>query len=344
MLYKDSDYYVLRQPMPYVLGESNAYLMETTDGWAVIDVGVDLPATRDIWKKAVKEVGLAFRSIRKIYVTHCHPDHHGASAWLQRKTGAPVFLLDEEIKRAKQYIYMGKDFEASYLKAIEQEAHRQGFAEKRLAELVRDWHQGVGPLYPEPAEMLPLQPEQEIELTGEIFRVIHAPGHADGMYALWCPRKSHMFSADIAADAYLHFSDWPNTNMTNPLSGTMALIDRLLALGPLTAFPGHGHSFTDLGLRLTRLRNLFERRLKKVLQAVTEPVSAGDLYTEIWGTLHPYVHLHRLTIGETIGYLNELADRGHLSRKKTDRLRFVPGRQKDFIIQQSAYAPAISTA
>ncbi len=335
MLYKDSDYYVVRQPMPYVLKESNAYLVETTDGWAVIDVGVDLPSTREIWTKAIKEVGISFTAIHKIYVTHCHPDHHGACAWLQQVTGAPVFLLDTEIRRARQYIFMGEAFEADYRKAIEYEARRQGFSKELLIELVKDWHCGVGPLYPQPAEMLPLHAEQEIELAGETFKIIPAPGHADGMFALWCEGNRHMFSADIAADAYLHFSDWPNTNLANPLAVTISLIDRLLSLGHMTAFPGHGHSFTDLGSRLIRLRDLYERRLEKVRLAVTAPLSAGELYTKIW-KVNPYVHHHRLTIGETIGYLNELTDRGCLHREETDRIRYAPCEQKNCIDEQYA--------
>lgn len=294
----------------------------------MIDVGVDLPETRDIWTMAVKEIGISFRDIRKIYVTHCHPDHHGASAWLQQATGAPVYLHEEEIRRARQFIFMGKNFERKYRQAIANEAYRQGFAERHLSELVRDWHCGVGPLYPEPAEMLPVHSDQEIELAGDNFRVIQVPGHADGMFALWCPQKKHLFSADIAADAYLHFSDWPNTNLDNPLAGTMDAMDRLLMLGDMTAFPGHGRSFGDFGIRLIRLLNLYERRLEKVRVAVSGAITAGDLYTRIWD-LYPYVHHHRLTLGETLGYLNELADRGRLIREDADRLRFGPLNPED---------------
>lgn len=323
MLYKDSDYYVIRQPMPYVLKESNAYLMETGDGWAVVDVGVNLQSTRDIWTMAVREAGIPFASIKKIYITHSHPDHLGASAWLQQVTGAQVYLLDEEIKRAQQYIFMGDDFEDSYLSAIKDESYRQGFAESRVDELVKDWHHGVSPMYPEPAEILPLYPDQEIELTGEIFQVVHSPAHSDGLFGLWCPRKKHLFSSDIAADAYLHFTDWPNTNREKTLADTMSSFRRLLSLGEMTAFPGHGKSFTNIGERIIKLLDLYERRLEKVLQAVKKPVTAGELYTEIW-ELTPYVHLHRVTLGETLGYLNELADRSQLRREETDRLRFSP--------------------
>ena len=39
--------------MPYPLKENNAYLAETDSGWAVIDLGIDIPGTRELWEVAV---------------------------------------------------------------------------------------------------------------------------------------------------------------------------------------------------------------------------------------------------------------------------------------------------
>jgi len=299
--------------MPYNMSNNNAYLIETSDGWAAIDVGVDLPANREMWRMALKEVGIPFSYISKIYATHCHPDHLGAAGWLQSRSGAPVFLLEQEIQRAKRFIFMGPDFEADYFMAIKEETDRHGFPEHIRKDLITDWHRQVAPLYPQPAEILPLKEGQTVDLAGDDFQVIQAPGHADGQFILWSPRRRHLFSADVLADSYLHFSDWPNTLLENPLGSFLKVIDRLQTLGDIVVFPGHGPSFTDLGVRLTKLRRLHERRMEKILAGVKKPATAGEIYSPRTD-LPDQVHLHRLVLGETLGYLTYLADQGYLAR------------------------------
>ena len=34
---REGDYYIIRQPIPWPLAESNSYLIESADGWTVID-------------------------------------------------------------------------------------------------------------------------------------------------------------------------------------------------------------------------------------------------------------------------------------------------------------------
>lgn len=55
----------------------------------MIDTGYDYPPARKAWERAGREIGLS-RDVRRIIVTHFHPDHIGASRWLQEHTGAPV--------------------------------------------------------------------------------------------------------------------------------------------------------------------------------------------------------------------------------------------------------------
>jgi len=323
ILREESGYFIIRQSMPYPLAENNAFLIETSDGWAVIDVGVDLPATREVWQMALKETGISFRHIRHIYITHCHPDHFGAARWLQQMSEAPVFMLPEEIQRAYDFMFIQSEFAEAYRAAIETECLRQSFPSALVDELVRSWRDDVTPLFPRPEVLLPLATGQTIDLRGESFEIIPTPVHADGQFMLWNARLNHLFIADfIATDSYIHFSDWPHTRRSNLLSSLFTGMERLLSLGEPRVFPGHGETFTDLPRRLQLLHKRHLRRLDKVLELVRGEIVAGELYPELY-ELVDYVHLDRVATGETLGYLEYLASLGELHKSdQGDRVTF----------------------
>lgn len=313
----DSGYYIIRQSMPYPLGETNVFLIESKDGWVVIDVGVDLESTRLVWEQAVKEVGISFKQIQKIYVTHCHPDHLGAASWLQRCCDAPVYMLREEIERSRKYVFLDlKNYKQLYRQAILREVQMNRFP--MIEELIEDWYEAVRPLFPEPAEILPLDIGDKIDLGGNAFEVMLAAGHTDGQCMFWSAQLKHLFMADIlATEAYLHFTDWPNTSLPNPLNNLFDLFEQFKTMEVVRAFPGHGPVILDLDSQINRLIFKHQRNLNKVEAAVIDPVSAGELYPQLH-QLTDYVHHHRVAMGETLGYLNHLAGCARL-QKGTDQ-------------------------
>ncbi len=280
-------------------------------------MGVDLPSTREVWQLAVKEIGISFTDISKIYITHCHPDHLGAAQWLQQLSSAPVFMLDAEIERANTFYYFDADFESSYRQAIEPECKRQSFAQKLTDALIHSWHYEVGPLFPKPEVILPLHENQSIELRGEDFTIIPAPVHADGQFLLWNAQVNHLLCADLlATDAYVHFTDWPNTRRPNSIELLFNCIKQIETLGEPLVFPGHGGSFNDLPERLQSLQSRHLHRLNKIRDKVKGEMTAADMYPKIYD-LFDYVHLHRSAMGETLGYLEYLSLIGDI--QKTDQ-------------------------
>ena len=58
------------------------------DGWTVVDTGLGLPDARERWTAELS--ALDGEPVRRIVVTHFHPDHVGAAADLAELTGASV--------------------------------------------------------------------------------------------------------------------------------------------------------------------------------------------------------------------------------------------------------------
>ncbi|HPT68722.1 MAG TPA: MBL fold metallo-hydrolase [Syntrophomonas sp.] len=314
IMYADSGFFVIRQIMPYPLGETNVFLTESTDGWSVIDVGVDIDSTRRTWEQAVKEIGISLKQIKHIYITHCHPDHLGAARWLQQCCDAPVYMLREEIKRARQYIFLDQaNFRELYRQAIIKEIIENKFPADKFEELIEDWYAEVRPLYLEPAEILPLDVGDKIDLGGNSFKVMSAIGHSDGQCMFWSEQCKQLFVADVmTTSGYLHFTDWPNTSQQNPLGNLFNLFAQLKAMEIERTFPGHGPIITDLNYQIDKLIAKHHKVLDKIQSAVTSPISAGELYPQLYN-LPDYVHGHRVTIGETLGYLNYLVSKGRLN-------------------------------
>ena len=74
-------------PLPTRPGHVHAYALPGSDGWTVVDTGLGLPDAKERWARELEELP---GPVRRIVVTHFHPDHVGAAADLVELTGAPV--------------------------------------------------------------------------------------------------------------------------------------------------------------------------------------------------------------------------------------------------------------
>ena len=81
------------------LGPVNVFLIEDGPHLTVIDTGYERSDQAIL--EAARSLGKQARDITNIVVTHCHPDHAGGLAALQRATGALVWMhrADAEVVR-----------------------------------------------------------------------------------------------------------------------------------------------------------------------------------------------------------------------------------------------------
>lgn len=80
----------------------SVYPIEGDNGWTAIDAGYDYPEGHEAWERGAQTLGLDLRrDVARITITHFHPDHIGASRWLQERTRAPVYILEKGIERSR---------------------------------------------------------------------------------------------------------------------------------------------------------------------------------------------------------------------------------------------------
>src|SRR6266566_6618689 len=70
------------------------YAIEDPDGLSIIDTGLSLTPSRIL--KQVGELGYKPEDIKRILITHAHPDHIGGLRELQKRTGAAVYVSEGE--------------------------------------------------------------------------------------------------------------------------------------------------------------------------------------------------------------------------------------------------------
>ncbi len=79
----------MRLPLPMKLDHVNVYALDDGDGWSILDTGFDSRKSRGIWA-ALLAGPLAGRPVRRVIVTHHHPDHIGLAGWFQAEHGAEL--------------------------------------------------------------------------------------------------------------------------------------------------------------------------------------------------------------------------------------------------------------
>jgi glyoxylase-like metal-dependent hydrolase (beta-lactamase superfamily II) len=67
---------------------ANAYVIEGKGSWVLVDAGMEKDGAAIA--SGLAALGLGFKDIRLIVITHAHVDHYGAAAAIRLASGAPV--------------------------------------------------------------------------------------------------------------------------------------------------------------------------------------------------------------------------------------------------------------
>jgi glyoxylase-like metal-dependent hydrolase (beta-lactamase superfamily II) len=162
------------------LGPVNAFLLVASDGCTVIDTGLPRNAAKLMDAlKAIKQT-----KVRRILLTHAHPDHIGSFAALKSITGAGAYM-----HRADATI------------AISGEGFRPMKAAPGLLHglMFRLFVRPVASVEGAPVEHF-LSDGEELPVAGGL-KAIHVPGHCAGQMAfLWRQHGGVLIAADACSN------------------------------------------------------------------------------------------------------------------------------------------------
>jgi len=301
----------LRMPLPFQLDHINLWLLADGDGWTIIDTGVALAPTRERWER-IFATRLDGRPVRRVLVTHFHPDHIGNAAWLAERWRAELWCTQTEWLAAEYALRSRDDADLDRRVAY---YRRNGVAEDATATMRRR-----GNPYPMlvsglPFQFMPIAEGETVTIGDRAWRVITARGHSPEHACLWCEDARVLIAGDqVLPKITTNVSVWPERPRENPLRYYLDSLARVRPLGvDALVLPSHGLPFRGLHDRLDALVQHHEARLSEAADVLTEPRTAADLVPVLFRRELDAHHLG-FAIGETVAHLNFLEAEGRAVR------------------------------
>lgn len=297
----------IRYPLPFELDHVNLWALDDGDGWVLIDTGFGDKPTRDLWR-AMLAGPLGGRPIKRIVVTHMHPDHAGLAGWLCGETGAPLSMSLGDYFLARTNVAETADRLAAGFERFYRRAGCDADFVARLSDrggLYRSW---VTPL---PTAFTRLREGDTFAVGGRTFRAIKGEGHSVEHLSFYCHAEKLLIAGDqVLPRISPNVAVWAFEPEADPLSLFVASLDRFRDLPADTlVLPSHNLPFHGLTDRLDQLARHHDERLAVILEALDVPRTGA----EVAGILFDRdLDHHQLffAVGEALAHAHRLVSLG----------------------------------
>ncbi|GAB4191147.1 MAG: MBL fold metallo-hydrolase [Roseiflexaceae bacterium] len=303
--------------MPFALRNVNTYLLRDGAGWTLVDAGLNHAPNRALWATALEQLGIAWTAIRRIVLTHAHPDHYGAAGWLQERTGAPVLLSPGEQAFAQRMWRSEGSGEAAIIGLF----GRHGLPVDLAAQVAGDIARLRAETQPAPVWGT-IDAGDTLLVAGRRFEAIATPGHSEGHLVFFCAAERLMLCGDtVLTKITPNISRWPD-GAVNPLADFLATLDLLAQLPVELALPGHGPLIRSFAGRLGELRAHHDTRLAHMEQIAWGGATAFAVCSSVFQVDQLSTHQLRFALAETLAHLEYLVSAGRLERVEGELVRY----------------------
>jgi len=298
----------LRMPLPFALDHINLWLLEDGTRLVPVDTGIGQEPIKAHWESVLSEH--EGRTIERILITHCHPDHLGLAAWLSARCGAELWMTQGEFLGGHAIWHQLPGHGIADMLA---QFRRHGLDEalcEALASRGNAYRRGVPEM---PGCYRRIVDGDELHINGRSWRVMIGFGHSPEHASFYCEALGILISGDmllprISTNVSVYAAtpnDDPLGRFLDSLQCNKVLPDDTLVL------PSHGKPFRGIAARVAQLVDHHAARCQELLDACVEPRSANELLT----TLFPRAldtHQVMFAMGEAIAHLNHLVHKGSL--------------------------------
>lgn len=264
-----------RMPVPGNLAHINIWLLDDGDGYAIADTGLFMPATIDQWK-AMFAGALAERTLKRVFVTHFHPDHVGCAGWLANKFKVPVWMNRTEWLMTRMLTNDVKEHPPEEVLARRRFA---GWDEERIEKMRKGgWGNFARAVSRLPTGHVRMDDGQVIRIGKRDWTVMTGGGHTPEHVSL----VDFVNGMIIAGDQILpritsNVSTMDSEPEADPLGEWLAGLAKFRAALPadMLVLPAHGEPFSGVHVRLDRLASGHHERLDALEAALREREMRG---------------------------------------------------------------------
>ncbi|MBW2340746.1 MAG: MBL fold metallo-hydrolase [Deltaproteobacteria bacterium] len=312
------------------LAQTNVYLIRGGMGWLLVDSGWNDSKTIEVFEKGLKEIGINFKDISQIVITHSHLDHFGLAGRLKELSGAKLYLHQKE----RRFVEPRGIEAANILEVMKKWLYKNGTPEDetaRLQRLPKREMNFISPVFPDAVSFSGKLGSPDIFFSGGEristdffnFEVLWTPGHSPGHICLYERAKKILISGDHVLSRITPEIGLNPFSSLNPLDDYIKSLKNLRELEVELVLPGHEDYFDNLQKRIAELVQHHQERKEAVLEILKNgPEVAYEIAMKIpwmpqkggipWEKLDPWGH--RMALMETLAHLNLLKKEGKVKK------------------------------
>ncbi len=301
-----------RMPLPFKLDHINLWLIEDGDGWTAVDTGICKDDVKAAWQQLFDGI-MGGRPLKRVIVTHFHPDHAGLAGWLCEKFDVPLVMPMLEWTFGRM---LWMDSAATTLDTYRKFYRRAGFTQEMMDAVsgrLGGYGKNVAPI---PAALLPIADGDKIQIGVHDWEMIVGHGHSPEHACLYCVDLDVLISGDqVLPKISPNISVWPQHPEARPLALFLDSLSRIGARVPSEPLilPSHNWPFRGLHARLADLTQHHDERLDETADAIRSPGTGVDVLKQLF-TRELDQHQMFFAIGETLAHLHHLIEDGRATR------------------------------
>jgi len=305
-----TDVFELRLPIPFEDGLVNVFLFKHGEDADLLDCGMNSEESVEMIRRGMQQLGA--RRLRKLVVTHIHPDHYGAAGTLAGEGRADLYMhrlevplvhpryveLEQLVEEVRRYLLING--------LPHDEAEVLSNSQRALSQLVK------------PADpSVQLDGAEDVTMGRHTMHIEWTPGHSPGHVCLFEKESGLLFAGDhilpeLSPNIGLHPQSTPD-----PLHDYLEGLRRMGALEPTQVLPAHGRPFATVASRVEALTRHHRRRFDQILEIVDQDEKSGwQVALELWGP-RDNLYEKRLALQEGLAHLQALAVEGRVVKSVT---------------------------
>jgi len=307
--------YRIEMPIPFPLKSVHAYVLETAEGFVLVDSGFPSIEARTVIEQELERVCGSPSNVVAVIITHFHPDHSGLAGWLEEIAGCQVYIHERDWLRLEQLLAE----EDPSPKVLAPELAAQLSPE--LSESWRRVRQDVRRLLYPIARPVLVAGDEVLDFGDRSLRLLWTPGHTEGHLCVLDSAERVLYAGDhLLARITPHIGAW-YTSGENPLRLYERSLNLIEELAPRFAFPAHEAPLEDPAGRAREILKHHQERRQAVLSAISaQPRSAREISEALFPQRMDGFNQF-LALSETIAHLQALSEEGAVRSSSIDGQR-----------------------